>query len=67
MRLHPTAPANVAGSVATFGPDFTAPEAKFLTLVPSAGCFRGRSCSKQGRAWSASGGERTSGLFQPGC
>jgi hypothetical protein len=27
MRRHPTAPANVAGSVATFGTDFTAPEA----------------------------------------
>jgi hypothetical protein len=30
MRRHPTAPANVAGSVATFGPDFTAPEAAFV-------------------------------------
>lgn len=27
MRRHPPAPANVAGSVATFGTDFTAPEA----------------------------------------
>jgi hypothetical protein len=39
MRRHPTAPVNVARiSVATSGTDFTAPEADFAALIPTA-CF----------------------------
>ena len=37
MRRHPTAPVNVARiSVATSGPDFTAPEADFAALIRAA-------------------------------
>jgi hypothetical protein len=63
MRRHPTAPADVAGSVATFGTDFTAPGAEFVTLVPVGWLLPGRSCGRQDRARTTSGGERTSGLF----
>src|SRR6266508_1504260 len=59
MRRHPTAPANVAGSVATFGTDFTAPEAEFVTLVPVCWLLCGRSCSRYDRGWPAYGVART--------
>jgi hypothetical protein len=43
MRRHPTAPVNVARiSVATFGTDFTAPEADFGALIQAAGFRPGR-------------------------
>src|ERR1700692_3323664 len=54
MRRHPTAPVNVAGiSVATFGADFTAPEADFGALILAAGFGPGRSHLSRGSCRSA--------------
>ena len=49
MRRHPTAPVNVARiSVATSGTDFTAPEADFAALIPTACFCPGRSRLSRG-------------------
>ena len=65
MRRHPTAPVNVARiSVATSGTDFTAPEADFAALIPTACFCPGRSrllrgnCRSWDSAWSAHGAKR---------
>ena len=51
MRRHPTAPVNVARiSVATFGTDFTAPEAEFAALIPTAASVLGDHICQEGTA-----------------
>ena len=70
MRRHPTAPVNVARiSVATFGTDFTAPEANFAALIRATGFCPGRSylsrgsCRSWDSAWSAPGAYATTDMM----